>query len=297
MLEYASLRSGIGIPSWRGCLYYAQRFAIHPSIRRAAARMIAAGINLRQQRPASTLSDAGARALEWMVRDGYGLLPDMLSPRQIDDILDYLGGKPLLLRDGSLASLAVAQVRTTIADVPLETVLNCPHVLELANSPILIGLARSYLGCMPTISTIGIRWSFPGSGEAVQTQNFHRDPDDWRFFKFFLYLSDVDLESGPHIYVKGTHRQAGTLRARRLNLEDLERRYGSDAVIAVTGPRGTAFVADTYGIHAGPVPISRPRLLLEVGYSILPVFALQYRPRPIDHGQMLDPYVNRLLLR
>jgi hypothetical protein len=297
MLEYASLRSGIGIPSWRGCLYYAQRFAIHPSIRRAAARMIAAGINLWLQRPAPTLSDAGAQALERMAHDGYGLLPDMLSPHQLDDILDYLGDKPLLLRDGSLANLAVAQVQTTIADVPLETVLNCPHVLELANSSILIGLARSYLGCMPTISTMGIRWSFPGSDDSVQTQHFHRDPDDWRFFKFFLYLSDVDSKSGPHIYVKGTHRQAGTLRVRRINLGDLKRRYGADAIISVTGPRGTSFVADTYGIHAGPVPISRPRLLLEVGYSILPVFALQYRPIPIAHGQALDPYVNRLLLR
>lgn len=296
MLEYAPLRSRIGIPSWRGCLYYAQRLAIYPPMRRATAHAIATAINLRQQRLKSVLPGAGIDALARLGRDGYAVLPDMLSPRQIDDILAYLRDQPLVLRDGRKVTAAQAQAEATIADADLDTVLGCPHMLELANSPVLIGLTGEYLGCMPTISTIGIRWSFPGATASIQTQHFHRDPDDWRFLKFFLYLSDVDLDSGPHIYVKGTHRHAGTIRARRFGLAELERRYGRDAIVSVTGPRGTSFVADTYGIHAGPVPLRRSRLMLEVGYSILPIFALRYRPQRIDRGHDLHPYVNRLLL-
>jgi hypothetical protein len=96
--------------------------------------------------------------------------------------------------------------------------------------------------------------------------------------------------------VKGTHRTAGTFRAHRFDREDLERRYGREAIVAVMGPRGTSFVADTYGIHAGPVPRSRPRLILEIGYSILPIYALNYRPQGSARAQGLDRYVNRLLL-
>lgn len=296
MLEYASLRSRIGLPSLRGCLYYSQRLVTHPAIRRAAAGIIAAGINVAQRRPEPFPASVCEEFVKRLRQDGYARLPDMLKPEQIDDILAYLGDKPLLLRDGRYLGAEQAQTQATIADVPLEDVLECPHVLAMANAPFLIQLAIDYLGCMPTISTIGMRWSFPGDGAQVQTQNFHRDPDDWRFFKFFVYLSDVDLDSGPHLYVKGSHLDAGNFRARPIEEAELERRYGRGAIIAITGGRGTSFIADTFGIHAGPVPLARPRLILEVGYSILPVFALDYRPRRIAGAEGLDPYVNRLLL-
>ncbi len=296
MLEYAPLRLRSGLPSLRGCLYYSQRLFTHPTMRRAAAGVIATGVNLLQRRPEPYPAAAGREALSRLGRHGYAVLADMLRPHQIDDILAYLGDKPLLLRDGRCLGPAEADGQVTIADVPLDVVLQCPHVLSTANSPFLIQFAIDYLGCMPTISTIGIRWSFPGDGPEVQTQNFHRDPDDWRFFKFFVYLSDVDSECGPHLYVKGTHRTAGTFRAHRFDREDLERRYGREAIVAVMGPRGTSFVADTYGIHAGPVPRSRPRLILEIGYSILPIYALNYRPQGSARAQGLDRYVNRLLL-
>jgi hypothetical protein len=202
----------------------------------------------------------------------------------------------LLLRDGRCLGPDEAQSQATVADLPLDAVLQCPHVLAIANHAFLIQLAIDYLGCMPTISTIGMRWSFPGDGPSIQTQHFHRDPDDWRFFKLFIYLSDVDLESGPHLYVKGTHCHAGTLRARRFERAELERRYGREAIVALTGPPGTSFIADTYGIHAGPVPLSRPRLMLEIGYSILPVYSLSYRPQRIAQAYGLNRYVNRLLV-
>jgi hypothetical protein len=297
VLEYAVLRSHSGLPSLRGCLYYSQRLVIQPAIRRAAARIIAAGINMLEQRPEPFAVAAGAEALRQMQTDGYAMLPDMLRPKQIDEILAYLGDKPLLMREGRCLGPAEARSQATVADLPLDVVLQCPHVLAAANNAFLIQLAIDYLGCMPTISTIGMRWSFPGGEPSIQTQHFHRDPDDWRFFKLFIYLSDVDAESGPHLYVKGTHCHAGTLRARRFERAELERRYGREAIVALTGPRGTSFIADTYGIHAGPVPLSRPRLMLEIGYSILPVYSLSYRPRRIAQAHGLNRYVNRLLVR
>jgi hypothetical protein len=64
----------------------------------------------------------------------------------------------------------------------------------------------------------------------------------------------------------------------------------------IVGPKGTSFVADTYGIHKGSVPRSRPRLLLQAQYSLLPVFAFRYEPVKLQAPPALDRYINRLLV-
>jgi hypothetical protein len=60
--------------------------------------------------------------------------------------------------------------------------------------------------------------------------------------------------------------------ARTFTRHEMERRYGVDRVVTVTGQRGTAFFADTSGLHASPIPTSKPRLMLEIDYSLLPIF-------------------------
>jgi hypothetical protein len=183
----------------------------------------------------------------------------------------------------------------TSANFPLQTVLECPHVLALANHPLPLQIAAGYLGCVPTISSIGLRWSFPGRGNGVDTQRFHRDTDDWRSLKLFIYLTDVDEGSGPHMYVAGSHRQRGSIRSRLYTADEIERRYKSEHIKVITGQAGTTFMADIHGIHAGPIPKERPRLMLMVGYSLLPVFAFQYRPVAMSPEIPVDRYINRLL--
>jgi hypothetical protein len=55
-------------------------------------------------------------------------------------------------------------------------------------------------------------------------------------------------------------------------------------------------MADTAGIHMGKPPSDRPRLMLIAQYSLLPVFAFQYRPLDLHPRPSVDPYVNRLLI-
>ena len=99
--------------------------------------------------------------------------------------------------------------------------------------------------------------------------------------------SDAASVSGP---------TGGRLRGKAYSEEQVVARYGKQNVRTILGARGTTFVADTIGIHAGLPPQRAPRLLLQVQYSILPNFALQYRPvANAGHGG-LDRYVNRLIL-
>ena len=49
-------------------------------------------------------------------------------------------------------------------------------------------------------------WSFTNKNQALEkTQYFHRDLDSLNFLKFF-YLTDVDQNSGPHQYIKYSHK-------------------------------------------------------------------------------------------
>jgi hypothetical protein len=56
-------------------------------------------------------------------------------------------------------------------------------------------------------------------------------------------------------------------------------------------------MGDMYGIHAGPIPTTSARLMLEVGYTILPVFALNYRPARMNPRPDVNRYINRLIVQ
>ena len=73
-------------------------------------------------------------------------------------------------------------------------------------------------------------------------------------------------------------------------------KYG-ERVVRIKGPRGTMFLADTSGVHKGAPAIDGPRLMLEVGYTLLPVYAFDYRPVTLTRRLGLDKYINRLIVR
>lgn len=222
-------------------------------------------------------------------------MPHLVTPEWVDRIHAYLNGKDVAAK-GRTMRLDQVTPDIGIADYSLRTVMSCPAIAELINAPEVLGLAGAYLGCSPTLSSLGLRWSFPSKAEATDVQRFHRDPDDWRFVKLFIYLTDVDANSGPHVYVQGSHRTNVERRARSYNLDEICQTYGAQAPMTVTGPRGTAFMADTAGIHMGHPPSDRPRLMLVAQYSLLPVFAFNYHPLVLRMSAPVDRYINRLLI-
>ena len=77
--------------------------------------------------------------------------------------------------------------------------------------PVLLALAEQVLGCMPVLDFVHGLASRPGSDSVDQrdraAQHFHSDHDRLRFVKVFVYLDDVDMNNGPHVFCEGTHRQ------------------------------------------------------------------------------------------
>ena len=299
-LEHARLRPGRGFNPLRAALYYAQRGIVQPTIRSAITASLATVIKWRHplsggQGDSTWHAGEPAAILRTLDTEGIAVLPERLSV-QVAEMNRFLSDRPLVLRSGEQVDRQCVPSGCTMADYPLETVLNCPHVLALANSDVLIRTATQYLGCLPTISTLRVWWTFPGS-ERQEVHSFHRDRDDWRGLTLFVYLTDVDEDSGPHHFVRGSHRTRPERFWRAHEIESLEKAFGRDAIRVVTGEAGTAFLEDSIGIHAGPAPIARPRLIFQVGYTLLPRFSLLYKPVEIESCPAVDPYINRLYVR
>jgi hypothetical protein len=227
---------------------------------------------------------------------GFSKLPDVLSQRQIDEVINFLKDKPVFERYDK-------KKRTFHVDSPPldahtgaygnEDIVKCPHLLEAANNPTILNVAESLLGCKPTLSNIVIWHSFPNSGEAKNSENYHRDMDDFGFIKVFVYLSEVSQDSGPHVYIDGSHCDENFLELRRYTDSEIESFYGKDRVRVITGRRGDSFIENTFGIHKGIVCRDNGRIVLQFEYSILPIGAYAYNNKFEDGVVNVDKYVNR----
>lgn len=177
-----------------------------------------------------------------------------------------------------------------------EEVITAPHMLALANHPDVLAAAELYLGCKPVIDNIGAAWSFPGRETAKGVQRFHRDFDCARCFKLFIYLSDVDEASGPHVYVRGSHRQSLLESGKAQSDAQIAETFGEAAITRLTAPAGSWFLEDVYGFHKGVVPVSQPRLLVAIEYNLYPS-PLSPKAPILDRDDRYDPYINRLFMR
>ncbi|MRX11708.1 hypothetical protein GJ697_28155 [Pseudoduganella sp. FT25W] len=300
-MEYAQLKPGRRFAPLQSLLYYSQRIVTYPALRRLVVRALSGALRLRQGagKELYACTPSEETALVDLRRSGYAPLGNLLDAAQCDDIRAWLADKLLTDRDHERPGFTLAQ-RTDdvrVADYHLRDVIACPHILALANSPPLLGLAARYMECKPTISALGLRWSFPVPGDDSALQAFHRDSEDWRYLKVLVYLTDVDDGAGPHVYLHGSHLTQAPMRLRFYSDSEIAGAHSAEMLLTAIGTRGFCFAVDTAGIHKGAAPALQPRLMLQIQYSLLPSYAYRYAPERYQGPLLLDPYVNRLILR
>ncbi|MDB5760299.1 MAG: hypothetical protein JWM30_3588 [Burkholderia sp.] len=300
-MEYTQLMPGRAFKPLHSLMYYTQRVITPRRLRKAVVRSLAGYLRVRYGMPEKNIlaDNTHEKSLATLHADGHVLLGTVLTPAQLRDIHHYLADRPLAPHGRSQPIFLAHEppAGTRMAEYSLADTLACPHLLALANSAPLVRLAAHYIGCKPTISAIGLRWSYPQNGTGRGLQGFHRDCDDWRFVKVFVYLTDVDDAAGPHVYVSGTHQEHCSMRLQPYSDAEIARQYGESRIASVTGPAGTGFAVDTCGIHKGLVPTQKPRLLLQIQYSLLPVYMYRYEKPQRSAPAQLDRYINRLFVR
>ena len=141
----------------------------------------------------------------------------------------------------------------------------CAAANRLANDAALWSIARGYFGSEPALIGARAWWSFAAAGEdgevARNGQAFHFDLDGYRALSFFFYLTEVDMEGGPHIFVRGSHRRKRLSHLLSLHKSrpdaEIEAQYSSENIRPICGKAGTGFAEDTFCFHKGLIPQSR----------------------------------------
>ncbi|MGC4079554.1 MAG: hypothetical protein QM702_21435 [Rubrivivax sp.] len=146
----------------------------------------------------------------------------------------------------------------------------CSAIDRLTRDPVLEEIARRYVGPRAKYLSTHMWWSYANdvgdSDRNAYAQQYHFDLDDYRFMKFFFYLTDVDEESGPHTYMRGTHhakKLKDLFPMRRFTDDEVHAQWGRDRGTKVYGSAGSGFIVDTFGIRKGTPPRKRNRLVLE----------------------------------
>jgi len=155
----------------------------------------------------------------------------------------------------------------------------CEVFQKLKRDPLILAIAASYLGREPKYHRGEIAWSFPCSNpteaeKLAAAQVMHCDINDYKTVKFFFYLTDVDPGAGPHVYLRGSHKNRKPMhqllgqRVASIPDDTLVATYGDDNVQMVCGEAGFGFVGDPYSFHKGTTPTDKPRLLLQLEFGV-----------------------------
>jgi hypothetical protein len=226
------------------------------------------------------------RIAEQISRDGYYIFETLLPETICGRIEEFARSSPANIFDefgykGETAPYDPNNLHGRLYKFAESALAGNSALQQLMGDEVFRRIAESYLQTQVTIGGLDGWWSAPyGNGPSSEAaQMFHFDfdaPPNW--LKLFVYVTPVEAETGPHVYVRGSHkggnRDARHLLARgyqRIPDEDIEQVYGAGSIVEITGKRGTVFLADTRGFHKGKHPTRGDRLLAQIVYCS-PVF-------------------------
>ena len=248
-----------------------------------------------------------------------------ISKNKVKDIVTYLKTQSLVPNEDPHSNQKInfteAKETKNIAYYGIDQVLSCPHIINLANDPKVIAIIERFLGTVPTLINPAIWWSFSNKSSKAGPQNFHEDRDDIHFCKLFLYLTDVTMLSGPHVFFEKTNR-FDILQSKSETETDFQEWFfneknKSESRISkffncppkyFVGQAGTRFLVHTAGLHKGLLPKSQDRLVCQFTYGITPRTLIAFKPKTLSSlnkniinlaqaRKISFSYINRLFLK
>jgi hypothetical protein len=158
--------------------------------------------------------------------------------------------------------------------------------LKLAMHPSLIKMISNYIGMLPVIENIMFWYSPNKANLENSSQLYHLDGQDTKTIQLFLYLDDVDLDSGPLTLVEASeseriaieHNYRKTPTTKRISDEFIAANVPREKIHTFNGPAGSIFIADTDRcFHYGSRSASKPRYIIAFQYYTPFAFALPWR--------------------
>ncbi len=144
-------------------------------------------------------------------------------------------------------------------------------LLNLALNPLVLDVVNSYLSLWSRLIYFDIWYTLPlNTDMRILSQRWHRDPEDRRKIRTFLYFCDVDESNGAMEYFAGSHsggpyehvfKWADPLGIPYPPDGEVERQIPDSQRIVLKGPAGTLVFCDTAGFHRGGTTKTRPRII------------------------------------
>ena len=153
------------------------------------------------------------------------------------------------------------------------------QVQEMMADPLFRTIAGKYTASNSILCSVNIWWSAVFNkgieNSDYSAQQYHFDMSRSRWLNFFVYLSDVDENSGPHCYIRGSHKFTNNSKGdlllqrgyTRISDEEIKVSYNTSDIMELTGKRGTIMAVDTRGFHKGKTLIKGYRLMFEMVFS------------------------------
>lgn len=135
----------------------------------------------------------------------------------------------------------------------------------------LLDFAEHYMGLPVNYLGVNVKREI-ANGVLEGTRNFHRDPEDENVLKLIVYLSDVDVGSGPFQCLNAPDSSEVMNNRRRLRrpfsgIEDIERIVPRENWVTCLGPRLTANIVDTARcLHRVSPPVTNDRYSMTFSY-------------------------------
>lgn len=215
-----------------------------------------------------------SRVVERLRQDGYNILPKGLTAADVDAITDFAFTTPALSGDMN------ERVAITRGNIPTgaprfswwtHDLARLPAIQRLIADGPYCQIAQDYLGCRPTLVHISLFLDVPYEGK-YGAYSYHYDNDGPGFLKYFIFLTDVEIGTGAHYFVAGSHartKPSAFARAALYEEGPLLASYGRDKEIVMRGPAGTVLAEDTAGFHRGSTIERNYRLMMQFEFSAI----------------------------
>ena len=260
---------------------------IHPRVGKWISRKVVKAhhpaADKRADAEGSRLVDAAEipLAIEGLRRDGFYVFNNIAPHEFTSAIRVFAERVPSIARGSSEKPAPYPRKSPAMGryDIDEESALACSEVQEYVTDPAMAAVARGYLTQPVLMDEVAFWWTTTARSEDanINAQMYHQDRDRLSFLKFFIYLTDVTPDTGPHVYVRGTHiHLPRLLRGDGRKTDGAVKAAGLESnVTELCGPAGTIMAVDTIGLHKGKTPVSGDRLALENEFSTS-LFGMDY---------------------
>jgi hypothetical protein len=149
--------------------------------------------------------------------------------------------------------------------------------VQLCLSELILGIASNYFREFAKLQYIDYWINLESSSDSgpIASQLWHRDYEDVKLLKVYIYFDNVKKENGAFSYVDRTHWLGRDAHVFPCNYpegvvitdEVIEKKWGGKGVKMYEGVEGTILFCDTSGIHKGGHSIKGRRYAFTATYS------------------------------